>query len=101
VAPAKADKGIRLDIKVEVQKTPRGVIILGNADVQVGGDMNVGKATFEINLPEERITGSIVFAMDFKAAKASAQLDLGVQFGRYWYIHGRANLNVLEIIKAA
>jgi hypothetical protein len=100
IAPARADKGIRLDILVEVQKTPKGVIILGNAAVDVADGTNIGKATLEINMPEQRVLGSIVFGMDFKAVKATAQLDLGIQFGQYWYVYGKANINMLGFIKA-
>ncbi|MFZ1683339.1 MAG: carboxypeptidase regulatory-like domain-containing protein [Candidatus Zixiibacteriota bacterium] len=100
VAPAKADKGIRLDILVDVQMTPRGVIILGNANVQVGNGTQIGRATLEINIPEKRVAGSIVFGMDFKALKASAQLDLCVKFDEFWYVYGRANIDVLKFFKA-
>ena len=99
VAPAKADKGIRLDLLVEVQMTPKGVIILGNAGVDVASGTQIGRATIEINIPERRVSGSIVFAMDFKALKASAQLDLCVKFDQYWYVYGRANIDVLKFFK--
>ena len=100
IAPAKADKGIKLDLLIEVQKTPAGVIILGNAGVEVGNGTQIGKATIEINMPERRINGSIVFAIDYKALTASAQLDLGIKFGEYWYVYGRANINCLKFFKA-
>ena len=100
IAPAKADKGIKLDLLVEVQKTPAGVIILGNASVEVGSGTQIGRATLEINMPERRVNGSIVFGMDYKALTASAQLDLGIKFGEYWYVYGRANINCLKFFKA-
>jgi hypothetical protein len=100
IAPARADKGIALDINVEVQKTPRGVIILGDANVVVASKLAVGKATFELNFPENRLTGSIIFGYDLEALKASAQLDMGVKFGEYWYINGKAEISFLEFFKA-
>ncbi len=96
IAPAKADKGIRLEINVEVDKTPEGIIILGNAMVDVADGTQIGRATLEINIPEKRVNGSIVFGMDYKAITASAQLDLGVKFGEYWYVYGRARIDVLK-----
>ncbi len=99
IAPAKADKGIRLDILVEVRKTPEGVIILGNAEVDVANGTQIGRATLEINLPDKRVSGSIVFGLDYKALTANAQLDLCVKFGEYWYVYGRANIDVLKFFK--
>ncbi|PWB70422.1 hypothetical protein C3F09_09105, partial [candidate division GN15 bacterium] len=100
VAPAKADKGIRLDMLVEVQKTPQGVIILGNANVEVASGTQIGRATIEINMPERRVSGSIVFGLDYKALTAKAQLDLCVKFSEYWYVYGKANIDVLKFFKA-
>jgi hypothetical protein len=100
IAPAKLDKGISLDVDVEVHSTPRGVIIIGNASVEVGGSLQVGRATFELNFPEERIVGSIVCEYNKEALKISAQIDLGVQFGKYWYIHGKAEIKFLEFFNA-
>ncbi len=100
ISPAKADKGISLDIDVEVHSTPKGVIILGNASVEVAGNLQVGRATLEINIPEERVMGSIVLEYNKEALVIGAQVDLGVQFGQYWYIHGIAKIRFLEFFRA-
>jgi hypothetical protein len=100
IAPARMDKGISLDILVEVQLTPEGVIIIGNADVEIAGNIAVGRAYIELNFPKERITGSIMFGYDVGVIDLKAQLDIGIQFGQYWYIHGRGSINFLEFFKA-
>ena len=100
IAPSRADKGIALDILVEVYKTPAGVIIYGNADVEVAGGTAIGRATIELNFPAKRVCGSIVFGYDKEALKATAQLDIGLQFGEYWYVYGRASISFLEFFKA-
>ena len=100
ISPAKLDKGISLDIDVEVHSTPQGVIILGNASVEVAGNLQIGRATLEINIPEERVVGSIVLEYNKEALVIGAQVDRGVQFGKYWYVHGMAKIKFLEFFHA-
>lgn len=100
IAPPRAEKGVSLDIDVEVSLTPKGVVIIGNADVELIGKYAIGRAYLEINIPEERVIGSIQFGYDADAIKLTAYLDFGVQFGEYWYIYGHGDINFLEFFKA-
>lgn len=100
IAPPRAEKGVSLDIDVKVELTPKGVIIIGNADVELIGKYAIGRAYLEINIPEERVIGSIQFGYDADVIKLTAYLDFGVQFGKYWYIYGHGNINFLEFFKA-
>jgi hypothetical protein len=100
IAPARADKGIRLAASVIVNKTPAGVIILGNAEVEIAGGVTVGTATIEINIPENWVYGSITFGYDKDLLKLTAQLDIGLKFGQFWYIYGQAHCDFLKFFTA-
>jgi hypothetical protein len=100
VAPMKADMAVALDMIAEIHITPKGPIVLGEANVLVGGSLAVGKATIELNFPERLIAGSIMLGIKKGPVEVNAQVDLGVKFIEYWYVHGHLNLKLFDIIDA-
>ena len=100
IAPMKADMAVALDALAEVYITPKGPIFLGEANVLVGGNIAVGKALIEINIPDRLIAGSIILGIKKGPVEVNAQVDMGVKFWEYWYIHGRIALKLFEMIDA-
>ncbi len=100
-APATSEKSVALDILVDVYRTPEGIIIYGEGDATVGGGViALGHAWFKLDLPKSRFDGSIVMAYEKASLVVNGQIDIGAKFGKYWFVHGRANANFLQFFTA-
>ncbi len=100
-APATSEKSVALDILVDVYRTPEGIIIYGEGDASVGGGaLALGHAWFKLDLPKSRFDGAITMEYSKGPLVINGQIDIGAKFGKYWFVHGRANANFLQFFTA-
>ncbi len=100
IAPKRSDKGINLSVEVNVYLKPAGVILTGSADVEVASSIQAGHGEFKYDIGKGQLDGFILYQYDNDALKMNGQVNFGVHFGKYWYIHGTADVNFLEFFTA-
>ncbi len=100
IAPQKSDKGINLSVEVNVYLKPSGVILTGSADVEVASSIHAGHGEFKYDIPKGQLDGYIMYVYDNDALQMNGQINFGVHFGKYWYLHGIADVNFLEFFTA-
>ncbi len=100
IAPKGADKGLSMAVEVNVYLSPVGVILTGAADVEVANSLNVGHGEFKFDITKGELDGFIIYVYDNDALTMNGQINFGAHFGKFWYIHGTADVNFLEFFSA-
>ncbi|MBN4057127.1 hypothetical protein JYU19_02345, partial [bacterium AH-315-J21] len=60
----------------------------------------LGHAWFKLDLPKSRFDGAITMEYSKGPLVINGQIDIGAKFGKYWFVHGRANANFLQFFTA-
>lgn len=91
------EKALRLNMYVKVVSTPGGPIINGTANVVAFSGMQIGEATINLDFANNRFTGNILMGFNKSGVEISAQIDVDIKSGQYWYVGGSANVNFFRM----
>lgn len=89
VATAAGKESMELTVQVQVETTPNGPIIQGDAWLKTLG-VQIGEAHIVIDIPQKRFAGSIQFGLNKSGVKVTAFIDFEVKAGVYWFVGGGA-----------
>ncbi|MBK8910700.1 MAG: carboxypeptidase regulatory-like domain-containing protein [Chlorobi bacterium] len=89
VATAAGKESMELTVQVQVETTPNGPIIQGDAWLKTLG-VQIGEAHIVIDIPQKRFAGSVQFGLNKSGVKVTAFIDFEVKAGVYWFVGGGA-----------
>lgn len=96
VATAAGKESMELTLQVQVETTPNGPIIQGDAWLKTLG-VQIGEAHIVIDMPQKRFAGSVQFGLNKSGVKVTAFIDFEVKAGVYWFVGGGATFEFPKI----
>ncbi len=91
------EKAMRMDLYVRVLATPDGPIINGTAELIAMSGLEIGTASIMLDFVNERFTGNITFEFEKSGIEVSAQIDIDIKSGEYWYVGGQAGIDFFSL----